>query len=366
MATIFDNAAAIHAATPASPSVAAAPAASTAGATNAASPLDGKRVLLEFARRIIDTDAPFQGTAEMLAVRLLKGVDPHDAIANFNAALAAARRRSTLDDEKVKSHFIRALDVEYYFPVTSRLLLHDQRAAVDLSTIQQWGAADDLMELVLDLKRQMKALANNVNGKGFTPRVDKPLRQTSREVKHRVAAKPLNEGGNWSQSHTDKPIDDVGREFLAMEFQHAIDNDDDERFDALCFLAGGKPEMVFDLSACSFCVEAGECLASATVSEYTQYVQAPEAQMGFVTNPGFSCFSVSGASDADVHMGAFTGRVTAPLTAPPPPAEPVTGEGSDDDSGSNIFQPPPQPFMPQEFSQAFIDKLAGTRLLKSV
>ncbi|KAK3280012.1 hypothetical protein CYMTET_12129 [Cymbomonas tetramitiformis] len=73
--------------------------------------------------------------------------------------------------------------------------------------------------------------------------------------------------------------DDVGREFLAMDFQHAIDNDDDERFDALCVLAGGKPEM---------------------------YVQAPEAQMGF---------SVGGASEEDVHMGAFTDRVSAPLTA---------------------------------------------------
>ncbi|KAK3284761.1 hypothetical protein CYMTET_7607 [Cymbomonas tetramitiformis] len=115
--------------------------------------------------------------------------------------------------------------------------------------------------------------------------------------------------------------------------------------------------MVSDLSACSFCVEAGECLASATVSEYTQWVQAPEAQMGF---------SVGGVSEEDVHMGAFTGRVNAPLTAPPPPVEPVTEEWSDGDSGSDIFQPPPHPFMPQEFSQTFIDKLAGTRLSVSL
>ncbi|KAK3280013.1 hypothetical protein CYMTET_12130 [Cymbomonas tetramitiformis] len=206
--------------------------------SNAASPLDGKRVLLGFARRIIDIDAPFQDTVEMLAVRLLKGINPHDAIANFNAALAAARRRSTVDDEKVKSQFIKALDVDYHLPVTSRLLLHDQRATADLLTIQKWvrewhaahghqaaaalstsfasgsverrfgdapqAVAEDLMELVLDLKRQVKALANTVGGKGFTPRVDKPLRQASREVKHRFAGRPLHEGGNWPQSHTDK------------------------------------------------------------------------------------------------------------------------------------------------------------------
>ncbi|KAK3248470.1 hypothetical protein CYMTET_42068 [Cymbomonas tetramitiformis] len=88
-------------------------------------PLDGKRALLEFARRLIESDAPFHGTSEMLAVRVLKNVNPHDAIANFNAALAAARRRrSIVDDEEVKSQFIKALNVdEYYLPVTSRLLL---------------------------------------------------------------------------------------------------------------------------------------------------------------------------------------------------------------------------------------------------
>eukprot|EP00854_Cymbomonas_tetramitiformis_P006570 gene6570-7870_t len=43
-----------------------------------------------------------------------------------------------------------------------------------------------------------------------------------------------------------------------------------------------------------------------------------------------------------------------------------TEEWSDGDSGSDIFQPPPHPFMPQEFSQAFIDKLAGTRLSASL
>ncbi|KAK3236712.1 hypothetical protein CYMTET_53164 [Cymbomonas tetramitiformis] len=67
------------------------------------------------------------------------GVDPHDAIGDFNAALKAARTRATLLDEDVKALFIKALDTVFYQPVVSRLLLHDQRAAHDLLTIQQWA-----------------------------------------------------------------------------------------------------------------------------------------------------------------------------------------------------------------------------------
>ncbi|KAK3242057.1 hypothetical protein CYMTET_48228 [Cymbomonas tetramitiformis] len=96
----------------------------------------------------------------------------------------------------------------------------------------------------------------------------------------------------------------------------------------------------------------------AAVSEYTQYVKAPEAQMGF---------SVGGASEGDVHMGTFDARVTAPLAAPPPPAEPGAGTESDDsDSNSDIFLPPPHPFMPQEVSPTFADTLAGTGLSVSI
>ncbi|KAK3283780.1 hypothetical protein CYMTET_8545 [Cymbomonas tetramitiformis] len=58
-------------------------------------PADGKRVLLEFARRMIPTGDPFQGQSNMLGVRVVAGVDPHDAIGDFNATLKAARTRAT-------------------------------------------------------------------------------------------------------------------------------------------------------------------------------------------------------------------------------------------------------------------------------
>ncbi|KAK3242058.1 hypothetical protein CYMTET_48229 [Cymbomonas tetramitiformis] len=63
---------------------------------------------------------------------------------------------------------------------------------------------EDLVEIVLDLKRQVKALAGTVSGRGFTPRADKPLRQNTREMKCRFAAKPLPEGGGWTQTDSAK------------------------------------------------------------------------------------------------------------------------------------------------------------------
>ncbi|KAK3268649.1 hypothetical protein CYMTET_22857 [Cymbomonas tetramitiformis] len=395
LATIFDSAAARHANTPATPP-AAQPAANSAGAAFLASvrtlqrehfdmkvsksvrqklfedkngrfsgtechasalfarmvsdwmdsshstfPSDGKRVLLEFARRMIPAGDPFQGQADMLSIRISAGVDPHDKIGDFNAALKAARTRATLHDEDVKALFIKSLDTVFYQPVVSRLLLHDQRAAHDLLTVQQWvrecysehvragtatasahryshgthfmeGDADgsggpgelaDLRTMVLDLKRQLAAFLDTAESgpapRGFTPRADKP----DRRIKTRFAASPLPKGGNWSQSiskkvafhrdtgatvpycqnqvcakgkarhwHRDCPnggrtglsayafAEEAENSVLAAKFQHAIDHDDAEEFDALCMLAGGKPDIFADLSACSFCEEDGEAL----------------------------------------------------------------------------------------------------------
>ncbi|KAK3289612.1 hypothetical protein CYMTET_2969 [Cymbomonas tetramitiformis] len=74
-------------------------------------PADGKRVLLEFARRMIPTGDPFQGQSGMLGIRIVAGVDPHTAIGDFNATLKAARTRATLLDEDVKALFYRTGDI---------------------------------------------------------------------------------------------------------------------------------------------------------------------------------------------------------------------------------------------------------------
>ncbi|KAK3284410.1 hypothetical protein CYMTET_7937 [Cymbomonas tetramitiformis] len=132
---------------------------------------------------LLDAGTPFQGTHELLRIRFLANVDPHVDIGNFNAALASAKRKSALDNEEIKGMFIDALDKIFYAAVVNRLMLTDQRAAVDLNTIQLWtrqcyasnvkaggvngfsaakltedteekSAIADLTSIILDLKRQ--------------------------------------------------------------------------------------------------------------------------------------------------------------------------------------------------------------------
>ncbi|KAK3238527.1 hypothetical protein CYMTET_51468 [Cymbomonas tetramitiformis] len=185
------------------------PAADWMDSSHSSFPTDGKRVLLEFARRMIPTG-------------------PH--------SWTKTSRPSCL--------FIKALDTVFYQPVVSRLLLHDQRADHDdLLTIQQWvrecyaahvkagtatasgahmyshgthfmekggGSSDgpgelaDLRTMVLDLKRQLAAFVASDRAepspRGFTPRADKQ----DRRMKTRFAADPLPRGGNWSQSVSKK------------------------------------------------------------------------------------------------------------------------------------------------------------------
>ncbi|KAK3252657.1 hypothetical protein CYMTET_38059 [Cymbomonas tetramitiformis] len=235
------------------------PAADWMDSSHTSFPADGKRVLLEFARRMIPA--------------------------------GCKNKDSTLLDEDVKALFIKALDATFYQPVVSWLLLHVHypvRAAHDLLTIQQWvrecfsehvragtatasahryshgthymergdgdsggpGELADLRTMVLDLKRQLAAFVASADSepspRGFTPRADKP----DRRVKTRFAASPLPKGGNWSQSISKKVAfhRDTGVTIPYCQNQHAIDHDDAQEFDALCKLAGGKPDIFADLS----------------------------------------------------------------------------------------------------------------------
>ncbi|KAK3249460.1 hypothetical protein CYMTET_41117 [Cymbomonas tetramitiformis] len=388
------------------------PAADWMDSSHASFPTDGKRVLLEFARRMIPVGDPFQGQADMFAVRIPAGMDPHGPIEDCNAALKAARSRATLMDEDVKSLFIKALDTTFYQPVVSRLLLHDQRAAHDLLAIQQWvrecygehvragtatasahryshgthfmekdiddsataGEIADLRTMVLDLKRQLAdflvAAESEPSPRGFTPRADKP----DRRVKTRFAASPLPKGGNWSQSvsrkvafhrdtgatipycqnhvcakgkarhwHRDCPnggrtglsayafAEEAENSVLAARFQHAIDHGDPVEFDALCMLAGGKPQVFTDLSACSFCEEDGEVLVSA-VTEFSEMART------------------AGASPFNINTFTADLPVVSEPTAPSPPA---SVESEEEWTG------PPNPFCPP-VTRTFADFIEGT------
>ncbi|KAK3263397.1 hypothetical protein CYMTET_27794 [Cymbomonas tetramitiformis] len=127
----------------------------------------------------------------------------------------------------------------------------------------------DLRTMVLDLKRQLAAFTasdgSTPSPRGYTtPRVDKP----DRRMKTR--------NGISAYSFTEEAENSV----LAARFQHAIDHDSAQEFDALCVLAGGTPDIVADISACSFCEEDGEALVSA-IDEYTDMSTTPEPESDY-------------------------------------------------------------------------------------
>ncbi|KAK3238769.1 hypothetical protein CYMTET_51257 [Cymbomonas tetramitiformis] len=356
--TIFDAAAARHAATPAIPAAVELPAANTAAATFVAAAVrilirtrfDEKSAKSVAKKWFGSKDERLHGNEKAVATIFTRMVtDLHESFVakdpllpswtSTNAALVAARRKNTLDNDDVKGLFIDALDREFYLPVTSRLLLHARprpasgRGLADRpamgpridairgpraggysagrpkqsfnSAVARFGdppgqdsSDDDLMDILLALRKEMRVLSEKVNGKGFNPRAEKPPvgpRKGPRFM-HRLAASPLvPAGGNWTLRsklvafhrdsaqtiplcqhsscaaekakhwHRDCPrggpraekagagahsfaVSGVESDFYyAITFQHAIDTNDRDRLDdALCFLAGGKPEIIED------------------------------------------------------------------------------------------------------------------------
>ncbi|KAK3287407.1 hypothetical protein CYMTET_5081 [Cymbomonas tetramitiformis] len=271
-------------------------------------------------------------------------MDPNEAIMDFNAALAAAKRKNTLDEDDVKGQFIQAMDRDYYSPVVSRLLLHDQRVAETLLAIQQWAR---------------ECHAAHVRAGAAVP---KSAAVGSNMLPARFGDPP---GGHTSADNDVMEIllalrkEDVEGDFYA--FQHAIDSNDTDRFDALCYLAGGRPVMLEDLSAASFCV--GDTVAGHAIDEYLEccqpadtrfgvYLRAPPAApQSAVSDEGMYPVSALHAHELDVSfMERFAVRLD--LTDPNPPlamhcmgpmapvdSVSVAGEDSEDDDEG---LPPPR------------------------
>ncbi|KAK3253148.1 hypothetical protein CYMTET_37576 [Cymbomonas tetramitiformis] len=366
-------------------------------------PLDGKRALLELARRLLDSGAPFQGTSDLLDWRT---------------------RRNTLDDDEVKELFLAALDPAFYAPVVSRLFTHQQRAAVDLLTIQQWvlecyarhvaagthtasftlsaaavatdgdtSQLSDLTAIILDVKRQLKVLTDKVNGRGFTPRADKnKIGNGGGGSGVRFAAGDLPTGGNWPQSqvrkrvafhkgsgdfipfcqnstckkdearhwHRDCPnggkhgaggsfhsfsLGDIENDLLAEQFQTAMDEHDGERFDALCLLAGCKPEMLDGVSACSFGIEPER--EGGALQEFLPYCQ-PATHMGGFTVGGVES-GISAAACTHV-------REDAPPAPPPAAITHAYPDGSEASDAGDMM--PVDSMHAHEPDLCFADKIA--------
>ncbi|KAK3235258.1 hypothetical protein CYMTET_54523 [Cymbomonas tetramitiformis] len=114
----------------------------------------------------------------------------------------------------------------------------------------------------------------------------------------------------------------------AEHFQAALGNDNSERFDALYFLAGGKPEMCDEISACSFGV--AENGATAAIGEYAADCQPVDTSMG-----GFHV----GGVEKEVASFTAVKIIDAPHEdAPPaPPPPPVSDDGTDNSAGDCIY-----------------------------
>ncbi|KAK3282350.1 hypothetical protein CYMTET_9908 [Cymbomonas tetramitiformis] len=343
------------------------PAAGLMDSSHPSFPADGKRVLLEFARRMIPAGDPFQGQADMLSIRISAGVDPHDKIRDFNAASEGCedtghtpgRGREGVVHQGARHHLLPAGGVPIASPSTIN--------GPPMTSSQFSNGYIHLRTMVLDLKRQLAALVNSANSdpssRGFTPRADKP----DRRVKTRFAASPLPKEGNWSQSvskkvafhrdtgatvcakgkarhwHRDCPnggrtglsayafAEEAENSVLAAKFQHAIDHDDAVEFDAICVLAGGKPDIFADISACSFCEEDGDALMSA-VTEFSELARTV------------------GASTFNVNTFTANMPVVSELATHSPPA---SVESDEEWTG------PPNPFCPP-VTRTFADFIEST------
>ncbi|KAK3249000.1 hypothetical protein CYMTET_41559 [Cymbomonas tetramitiformis] len=202
-----------------------------------ANPHDGKRVLLETARMLLDAGTPyFQGTHELLRVRFLANVDPHADIINFNAALASAssrkrKRKNTLDNEELKGLYIDALDKLFYAAVVNRLMLTDQRAAVDLNTIQLWTRQCYASNVKAGVTSGFSAAKLTEDPEEQPAIAD--LTSIILDLKPEAANKREFGSRNFN-------VSDFENDHYAEQFQCAMENDDYERFNARCFLAGAS------------------------------------------------------------------------------------------------------------------------------
>ncbi|KAK3235449.1 hypothetical protein CYMTET_54342 [Cymbomonas tetramitiformis] len=166
------------------------PAADWLKASAETSPHDGKRVLLETARMLLDVGTHFQGTSELPRIRFLANVDPHADIVDFNAAPASAKRKNTLHQEECYAANVKA-------GVPSGL-----SAATLAVDTEGKSVIADLISIILDLQRQVKSLSSHMDDtKNFTPRGAK-----TRGKMTRFAARDLPAGGNWSQTEQKKRV----------------------------------------------------------------------------------------------------------------------------------------------------------------
>ncbi|KAK3255502.1 hypothetical protein CYMTET_35319 [Cymbomonas tetramitiformis] len=122
-------------------------------------------------------------------------------------------------------------------------------------------------------------------------------------------------------------------------YPHAIDINDTDRFDALCYLAGGKPVMLEDLSAASLCV--GDAVEEHAIDEHLQCCQPADTRFGV--------WGVGGA----LHIITFKVHGDAPV-APTPLAAPAAPPSVVSDGGMYLVDMSHA----HETDVSFMDKIA--------
>ncbi|KAK3273488.1 hypothetical protein CYMTET_18280 [Cymbomonas tetramitiformis] len=359
-------------------------------------PFDGKRVLLEIARLLLDSGGPFQAAPQTFWPSRRQPVRP---VAGYRRLQRRSPVRST--EEHPRRHGGQVLVHQVprpgfvYAPVVNRLLLHDQRAAESLATIQQWtrecyaqngadshvppatrtfsaltlaGQSDDedfktifgeLRDQLFDMKKEIKALHTRIDDtKGFTPRNDKKnaIGRGGHGDGVRFAAKPLPEHGNFPQTFRGKSsgkvafhkptlrIADSENDVLATLFQNAMDdNNDAARFGAVCCIADGKPELYDTVSAFSFAVS--EERVPDTIDEYLECRQPADTRFGVC--------AIGGATNINNFQVHAKVHDDAPVV-PPPPAPPSAPQSVVSDEGMY----PVSALHAHEPHMSFMDKFA--------
>ncbi|KAK3246805.1 hypothetical protein CYMTET_43670 [Cymbomonas tetramitiformis] len=156
-----------------------------------------------------------------------------------------------------------------------------------------------------------------VDGKGFTPRSKKMRGGGPGHAKHWHRGCPNGSPrGKECGAHGFSTEDGENDAYAAM-FQSVMESDDNDRFEAVCFLAGGKPNMCDGIPAFSFGAEVDS--EEDVVGEYSAYCQPVEASMG-----GFSL--AGGTAQRPPVTGIF--EHTHDAAQPLPPAAPLSDGGS--------------------------------------
>ncbi|KAK3278229.1 hypothetical protein CYMTET_13814 [Cymbomonas tetramitiformis] len=301
----------------------------------------------------LDTGTHFQGTHELLRIRFLANADPHVDTINFNAALASAKRKNTLDNEEIKGLSIDTLDKVFYAAVVNRRMLTDHRAVVDLNMIQLWtqqcyasnakagvtngfsaakltedpeenSAIADLTSILssTSIKRQVKTLSGRMDDmKGFTPR---PSTRSAWPSTRAPAANKRDEFGSHKFN-----VSEFENDHYAKQFQCAMENDDSERFNALCFLAGGEPEMCDELSAYSFGTSPPVVRLQHSVSVLLTG-QPVDTSMG-----GFHVGGAAGDAPSFATVNKINGAHVGTTETPPQP--PLSDDGTDGTADDRVY-----------------------------